>query len=618
MTSSRSLKGGYTTWEDSHLRAKINDADVPNLNTIWTKAQSALVYATPPGWVSHGSDHILRVLRNLDNLIPEPVLDVITPEEAFALVASVLLHDIGMVQPHSDHADVQALFRLRQKHGERAAEMIRGEYGDLLRRALEPVCEIVRSHHGNYFNPNDIVGLRYQVRPAALWVRLADELDFGPERAPLWLLDYVRPESEQLEHWRKHNELKEPAIDVGLLRIQVAGTISDPSFVRKLRHEFEAPERRDLQLSFLGRGRMRPRFPTFIIWDCTEVQIATGEESRDTRAPVFSSEQFLLAARHLYNIGRYESARECFEEGKRRYGGAWSEPAVVGYFYHYLKTLMGLGEYGVALDRASVIEAGDVVDEVRADIAAARGVAHWKLRHIEQAKLCFDLAATIYQTLSRDAPKHRVNEADARTLCAAALLEQIRIDGRPWSEECAALRETAERELSAADRLFRSYEESLRSGRETHYRGRYFGVRAFLCLLDNEAGARYQVDDWDQASEFAKRARGGRHGTDRNPFGVLCGLYCGAAVEYHKYLHCEDTCVRQGALADAARDVENVRREYDNLFGRRKVRHLWDKINTLLSKIHTALEEGSEARKSLSELLGSEAADSAEIFTPLH
>src|SRR6266576_2009293 len=49
-----------------------------------------------PEYTDHGPQHITDVLASAENIMTEESLDILTPEDAGALVVSVLLHDCAM------------------------------------------------------------------------------------------------------------------------------------------------------------------------------------------------------------------------------------------------------------------------------------------------------------------------------------------------------------------------------------------------------------------------------------------------------------------------------------------------------------------------------------------
>lgn len=620
-------------WRDSKLAAKISDTLGKDLDQIWTKAEKFYNHTNPPGWVSHGSDHIRQVLKILGDLIPQDVLDKIDEIEAFILIAGTLLHDIGMVLPEGAATDAKLLAGIREQHGKRGANMVGENFADFLNcqpGVYMAVCEVVKNHQG-VFQPQQVTGVRFNVRADALWVRLADELDFGKKRAPSFLMEYVQPESQQYKHWCKHNQLNEPTIDIDLLRVQISGKVQDHLVVRKLRDEFENSNSQDLQQLFLGRGRQGKSPRSFLIWDCTTLVTVPGNEynkSIDPRPARFEHEQYLIGARFFYNLGRYQEALKCFEQGKEAYQDKiWTEEPLVYYFYHYIKTLGGLGQYEKMLE---LTEASDGLSkEVLAAIKVSRGLAYWKLGDCHAAKSTLETSVEIYQSLSRDDPRQRVNEADAHSMIAIVLTESIRdtlrrgvisgILGRPdaikWDSGTNGLFTRAIQELVKADRLFTEFEEYSREvGKQdgTHYRGRYWGAKAFLELLDIDRTKKYSPEAWKIALDAARLSHMGM----RNPFGAMCGKYCEAVVCFHKYFYCAE----QEALRDAARMLQEVHSSYEALFDRLKapVPRLWHKMMYLLKEVHRAIPRGNKVKQDLSKIARRHSVSPIELLTPLH
>lgn len=612
------------SWQQSCLAAKITHPQkIQRLNDVWDRANEAYPRIMWGSWVDHTATHILNVLRNLDRLIPDYVYKEIEETEAFVLIAATLLHDIGMIPEQNRPRTLRYFADLRCTHGERGVEITRKHFSDLLR--LEegdmtvPICEIVQNHHGQ-FQPQPRVNFPH-LSGDALWVRLADELDFGPHRAPNWLLDYVRPDKEQLCHWLNHNRIDEPAIDLDLLRIQITGTVESEAFIRKLRAEFETAQRQEVQKGFLSRGLKKPvHNRTFLIWDCTDREIRPGEDSKeiDARPAVFSNEQFLAGARHLYNLGRYEMARKYFEDGLDRLTGRWSAMPATPYFYHYLKTLNALGEHEKAIRVAVEYRDTRFSSEIKAAVAASNGLAYWKTYKFGRARDSLKKAIGAYKRLSRKDIKHKINEADAWVLHGITCLEEIRASKRLKSGE--ALIRGIENGIKNAQKLFSEYETEKPDVSESHYKGRYWGLRAFFSLLQIESKRNTNAKAWTEALRFAQRAYGDTKQAHRNPFGAMCGKYCAAAVNFHKHQNCSGKSAKRRALLNSAELIRDVREVYDELFSSKKrTFRLWPKIHRLFVLIREELPKGSELRKRLSGFYGSdEPTDEIEIYTPLH
>ena len=61
-----------------------------------------------PDYTDHGIEHVEQVLLDQWNLIPSSTRDLLTPGDAFLIVASTILHDLAM---HMSPASVQALIQ---------------------------------------------------------------------------------------------------------------------------------------------------------------------------------------------------------------------------------------------------------------------------------------------------------------------------------------------------------------------------------------------------------------------------------------------------------------------------------------------------------------------------
>ena len=106
----------------------------------------------------------------------------------------------------------------------------------------------------------------------------------------------------------------------------------------------------------------------------------------------------------------------------------------------------------------------------------------------------------------------------------------------------------------------------------------------------------------------------------RNPFGVICGKYCEAAVLLHFCLYCEDRSQIEEAQKKSAELIKSVYDAYMELFGRLEnpVPHLWDKISGLLFVVHEKLPEQWQEKKLLENIAPSEFPENVELFTALH
>lgn len=609
------LKDMYTTWTDSLLAGRITSPDLRSrLDQIWGKAGQVLPRATLTGWVDHSTDHAMRVLRSLDMLIPDYVLETIGEQEAFVFLAGTLLHDIGMVPEENASVDLATLARIRQTHGQRSADFIRHNFADLIRAdyLLNQICEIVRNHHGP-FDPEPL-SATYDLRADALWVRLADELDFGPNRAPAWLLEYLKPEPESLKHWTTHNNLQSPQVDLDLFRIQINGWVDSDAFVRKLRSEFEAFQRQDLQKNFLSRGTTAKN-RTFLIWDQTKIEVKPGEEDKhglETRPSSFTVDMFFEAGRYLYNMGKYNLAITFFEDGLHRTGSRWSDSPASYFFYHYLKSLHSLGEHQKAIHMGEEYLLSSPGQELTAAVKMANGHGYWKLNQFADARHCLSESANDhYHKLAGTTEKFKIDEADACVINALTYLEEFR------SANAIDCLEEGERWLARAEKLFGEYEKSNPHRPESHYKGRYWGTKAFFLIarMDVTPGKK-SPGSWHEAERLANLAQGGDEHINRNPYGTMCGMYCYAAVHYHHFLNSSNRVNAQQALMVAAQMAPEICELYDHLFEQgTHVYRTWNKIQYLCLSVCKELPDNLRASLNCPiDLL----IEPIELFTPLN
>lgn len=607
-------------WKDSKLATRISsESKINNLDQIFKDASALYVPATWPGWVDHSMNHIMRVLEKLDSLIPNDVLKKIEEDEAFILIAGTILHDIGMTCTQKDTNSLEAMNAIRLTHGQRGVEIINKHFKAFIPHdLLAPICEVVKNHHGKFAPMNN--RQHGYLRADALWVRLADELDFGPERAPCWLLDYIRPEEGQLKYWLEHNKLESPIIDLKLFRIQVQGTVEE-GFIRKLRAEFEAPERQELQQKFLSRGNTYNQFPDFVIWDTTSKIEKTGEdnsrEGKGGRLIQLDEEHYFLGAKYLYNMAQYKTAKKIFEEYLHRFALTWQDKPAANYFYHYLKTLHALGEHKNAIqifNKMSNLKDFEV--GVRADINIASGMGYWKLGRYREAIDYLNEAVSCYESNTAIGNDRNLYKADANTIRSVIYLEEVRTGTNIdyGLTQCINL-------IKEAEQLFHKYEKGCNKKIETHYMGRYWGAKAFinLYMIDNEEGDPEEL--LAVAKTFSKKAYGGDNKVNRNTAGIMCGKYCSAAIHYFAYAKGLDSINRLANLEIAANAIKDVRQIYDESYGyTATIYRLWPKIHRLFTQILSS-EHMPESLKYELEKLGRINADvdnTIEIFTPLN
>lgn len=174
----------------------------------------------------HGNDHSRAIISKLDRLV-----DGISPNnnltkaEIFYLLASVYLHDVGMLIPYpEDEERVKANIMqkkkpftkedlIRDEHNIRSGKYIIDHETDLKLDHVESECVklICEGHRLVYLttdNYNDrlVDDERIRVRLLAALLRFSDELDISYKRAPKVLMDIFKgdmPDFSKL-HWLKH------------------------------------------------------------------------------------------------------------------------------------------------------------------------------------------------------------------------------------------------------------------------------------------------------------------------------------------------------------------------------------------------------------------------------
>ena len=174
----------------------------------------------------HGMDHYSAVISVLNKLVDgiNPGSEL-TIHEIFYLLASVYLHDVGMLISHSDDEDkakeISAqrgkLFTkedlIRDKHHLRSGKYVREHAGDLKLDHVEAgyVKSICEGHRAVKLDTTDyddkIIDNEYiRVRLLAALLRFSDELDVSYKRAPKELMDVLKEDMSDysLLQWLKH------------------------------------------------------------------------------------------------------------------------------------------------------------------------------------------------------------------------------------------------------------------------------------------------------------------------------------------------------------------------------------------------------------------------------
>lgn len=235
--------------------------------------RSKLVLQHMGEYTLHDGVHLFNVLRHMAQLIPEETLSRLSSPELAVLILAAFLHDIGMCPPESDVRIWKSILVgeaseeekacqpefirfcdkhqnriqlraakesgnvmltnsligwiladwIRQGHADRAARMIREEWGAKLRYrdfALGPLLARICASHGR--NARDLLKDSELAQPVlvgpgeyvnavflAVVLRLADLIDFDASRTPAVLFDnLVISDPISLKEWEKHRAVE--------------------------------------------------------------------------------------------------------------------------------------------------------------------------------------------------------------------------------------------------------------------------------------------------------------------------------------------------------------------------------------------------------------------------
>jgi molecular chaperone HtpG len=253
-----------------------------------------------PHYTLHTIRHSEEIVRQISNLLfddrsDRPILETLSPTEAYIMIASAILHDSGMVVSDDERsktvtdsrfqdwlrsnperfgrwqeiedfrnrksipkdqanflADVQVRYVLaeyfRGQHHLRSSSIVtqheatlgRLAFGDLaLTRAIAKACAGHGLRHeqledeSEYPDSRDIRGDKVSIRFVTLMLRLGDLLDVSQDRACPLLLNAACPlPPESYAHWTQYKDIEK---DISPEKIQIIGRCADPESHRVLR-----------------------------------------------------------------------------------------------------------------------------------------------------------------------------------------------------------------------------------------------------------------------------------------------------------------------------------------------------------------------------------------------
>lgn len=201
---------------------------VQRLNDIKRKVQPLLLKISEsfPEYTSHDITHCERILEQLNFVIPDPLLGKLNEYEIYFLVASVYLHDIGMVnfpalwgeeiQLNPEFTEENKLIdQIREKHHLRSESICINKFKDFTiedehqARIIGRICRGHRKedlHDLKLFQPDRIYG-KYPINIPLLasFLKIGDELDLTFERTPQIIYENVPPRDNiSKDEWKKH------------------------------------------------------------------------------------------------------------------------------------------------------------------------------------------------------------------------------------------------------------------------------------------------------------------------------------------------------------------------------------------------------------------------------
>lgn len=166
----------------------------------------------------HGTKHINNMITLCDLFINGGL--TLSSDEAFLLSIAICVHDLGMVVPLKDLSVQEVLegkpqpsdptvveFYIRDVHHDLVQKYISEHFDFLSSLGVSPpdcglIKDIARSHR-----KISLTGQEGSIRHLGAFLRIIDELDIGPERAPAEILleNYGEMDSASCWHWFKHN-----------------------------------------------------------------------------------------------------------------------------------------------------------------------------------------------------------------------------------------------------------------------------------------------------------------------------------------------------------------------------------------------------------------------------
>lgn len=265
-----------------NYRAQVFAGKLLELDDIVTNVL-ALIRRTFPHYTEHGRQHYLTLIQRMGQFLPPDLLRKLSAVEYFLLMASAMLHDVGMVvseeelravEKRQDFVEFRSRFLrelpdslddedpqlkaavvnrqvvaeyFRTGHHKRSAQFVFSElskfvapFGPANSRLVKTLANICEGHglareeleQENKFPLNvDLDGENANVRFLAASLRVADLLDMDSSRACPLILRLVSPlPPGSIEHWTRH-ELDDLSVSPAEIRIGRICTSSEQQWV---------------------------------------------------------------------------------------------------------------------------------------------------------------------------------------------------------------------------------------------------------------------------------------------------------------------------------------------------------------------------------------------------
>ena len=241
----------YKVEEDKTLRFLLKNKNEGYYNILKANIEilkPILAKCTPPEYTGHAYDnHTLQVEKYVNDLLPQPLKDILDPTELFILLTAIHCHDIGMSKYDTIEIDGRTYSDVsRGDHNQTVYEMLYDKANNIhttnlinypvdcdankFAKSIAELCRGHRNHKDEQGKPidtltdledNNFTNTTFKTKFFASILRLADELDITNQRAPQKILNLIVPwlNNQSKEEWRKHSFYEQVDIKSDTLKI---------------------------------------------------------------------------------------------------------------------------------------------------------------------------------------------------------------------------------------------------------------------------------------------------------------------------------------------------------------------------------------------------------------